>query len=45
METSQFYFAVPKTRFSYETESWKTLKFELPYTNGDYVILTLLAST
>jgi hypothetical protein len=32
--------AVPKVRFNYETWRWEPGRFELPYHNGDYVILT-----
>jgi hypothetical protein len=32
--------AVPKARFNYDTESWETLRYELPYVLGGYVILT-----
>lgn len=32
--------AVAKVRFSYDTETWQTEEFELPFTNSDYVILT-----
>jgi hypothetical protein len=32
--------SVPKVRFNYTTETWETDEFELPFTNGDYVILT-----
>jgi hypothetical protein len=32
--------AVEKVAFNYKTESWQTGKYELPYFNGDYVILT-----
>ncbi len=32
--------AVPKARFDYETETWMSRKVELPFINGDYVILT-----
>lgn len=33
-------FAVPKTKFNYETRSWVTQIFELPSFRGDYVLLT-----
>jgi hypothetical protein len=32
--------AVPKVRFNYNTETWETDTFELPWANGDYVLLT-----
>jgi len=32
--------AIPRVRFNYDTESWMTLEFELPWADGDYVILT-----
>jgi hypothetical protein len=32
--------AVPKVRFNYTTETWETDEYELPFVNGDYVILT-----
>jgi hypothetical protein len=32
--------SVEKVRFNYETESWERRSFELPYFNGDYVMLT-----
>jgi hypothetical protein len=32
--------AVPKARFNYETETWETLSFELPFIDNDYVLLT-----
>ncbi len=32
--------SLPKVRFNYETRSWMPDRFELPYHNGDYVILT-----
>lgn len=31
---------ISKARFNYETESWVTEQFDLPYYNGDYVLLT-----
>jgi hypothetical protein len=31
---------VPKVRFHYPTESWMAEKFELPFANGDFVLLT-----
>jgi hypothetical protein len=31
---------LPKVRFNYETKSWITREFELPYVNGDFVLLT-----
>jgi hypothetical protein len=31
---------IPKVAFSYQTESWMPQTFELPYVNGDYVLLT-----
>jgi hypothetical protein len=30
---------VNKVRFNYDTESWEDDRFELPYVNGDYVLL------
>lgn len=32
--------SVPKVRFNYETRSWSPVTYELPYINGDYVLLT-----
>lgn len=32
--------AVEKVRFNYDTESWESGRFELPYFNGDFVLLT-----
>lgn len=32
--------AVEKAVFNYETESWKPQRYELPFYNGDYVLLT-----
>lgn len=32
--------ALPKVRFNYATRSWSPSTFELPYVNGDYVLLT-----
>jgi hypothetical protein len=32
--------AVPKARFDQKTETWITRKAELPFINGDYVLLT-----
>ncbi len=32
--------ALNKVRFNYQTESWESGRFELPFHNGDYVILT-----
>ncbi|MGI8638574.1 MAG: hypothetical protein ACR2MG_01260 [Pyrinomonadaceae bacterium] len=32
--------SVEKVKFNYETESWMSAVYELPYLNGDYVILT-----
>lgn len=32
--------AVPKVTFNYDTRSWSSQVFELPYINGDYVLLT-----
>lgn len=32
--------AVSNVRFNYTTESWEVDKFDLPYHNGDYVLLT-----
>ncbi len=31
---------VSKAKFNYETESWVTQEFDLPYQDGDYVLLT-----
>lgn len=31
---------VEKTRFNYSTETWETRRYELPFVEGDYVILT-----
>ena len=33
-------FSVEKVRFNYVTESWESAEFELPYFNGDYILLT-----
>jgi hypothetical protein len=30
---------VPKVRFNYETESWEVQEYDLPWINGDYVLL------
>jgi hypothetical protein len=32
--------AVEKTRFNYETQTWESLVFKLPYYENDYVLLT-----
>lgn len=32
--------SVAKVRFNYRTETWETKEFELPFFNGDYVLLT-----
>jgi len=32
--------AVKKVRFNYATETWESATFELPFFNGDYVLLT-----
>lgn len=32
--------ALPKARFNYETRSWSPMTFELPFINGDYILLT-----
>jgi hypothetical protein len=32
--------AVEKVEFSYDTETWKTMQFRLPWFNNDYVLLT-----
>ena len=32
--------AVSKAKFNYETKTWMTRTYELPYANGDYVLLT-----
>lgn len=31
---------LPKVRFNYETHSWMSARFELPFIDGDYVLLT-----
>jgi len=31
---------VPRARFNYDTESWSPVKYELPWANGDFVLLT-----
>ena len=31
---------IPRARFNYNTRSWVTAQYELPWHNGDYVILT-----
>ena len=31
---------VPKVSFNYDTESWQSGRFELPFFNGEYVLLT-----
>jgi hypothetical protein len=31
---------VNKVAFNYETETWQSARYELPFVNGDYVILT-----
>jgi hypothetical protein len=31
---------VPRTRFNYATRSWVTVSYDLPWYNGDYVLLT-----
>lgn len=31
---------VSKVTFNYETETWEPKRFELPWANGDYVLLT-----
>ena len=31
---------VPKVLFNYDTESWQSGRYELPFFNGDYVLLT-----
>src|SRR5205085_7924277 len=31
---------VAKVRFSYETETWERGEYDLPFFNGDYVLLT-----
>jgi hypothetical protein len=33
-------FSVRKVRFNYETESWESATFNLPFYRGDYVLLT-----
>lgn len=33
-------FAVARAIFNYETESWETRAYELPYFNGDFILLT-----
>lgn len=32
--------ALQKTRFNYDTRSWESSTYELPYIDGDYVLLT-----
>lgn len=32
--------AVNKVRFNYETETWESGQYDLPFYNGDYVVLT-----
>ncbi|WP_328530215.1 hypothetical protein OG984_03240 [Nocardioides sp. NBC_00368] len=32
--------SVPRAKFNYNTQTWATAKYELPYTDGDFVILT-----
>ena len=32
--------AVPKVDFNYRTQTWESKKYELPFVNGDYVLLT-----
>ncbi|WP_202865228.1 hypothetical protein [Janibacter hoylei] len=32
--------SVPRAKFNYKTQTWATAKYDLPYTNGDFVILT-----
>ena len=32
--------SVSKVRFNYETETWESDRFELPWASGDYVLLT-----
>lgn len=32
--------AVPRAAFNYNTETWETRTYELPYTDGDFVLLT-----
>lgn len=32
--------AVPKVAFNYDTETWQSVRYELPWINGDYVLLT-----
>jgi hypothetical protein len=31
---------VPKVRFNYSTESWESAAFDLPFSDGDFVLLT-----
>ena len=31
---------IRKARFNYKTETWSRAKYKLPFTNGDYVLLT-----
>lgn len=31
---------VPRVRFNYESETWAAERFELPWANGDYILLT-----
>jgi hypothetical protein len=33
-------FAVARAIFNYETESWETRAYDLPYFNGDFILLT-----
>jgi hypothetical protein len=32
--------AIPKAKFNYHTETWETLRFELPYVDKNYAVLT-----
>jgi hypothetical protein len=32
--------SVPRAKFNYNTQTWATAKYDLPYTDGDFVILT-----
>lgn len=32
--------AVPRAAFNYNTETWATMTYDLPFTDGDFVILT-----
>ena len=32
--------SVPRAKFNYNTQTWATAKYDLPFTDGDFVILT-----